>query len=1543
VLNNYIELQNITYNGHSATKMLDQMGRWVIIEYGSGPNQDSVHEQRANEQVITWIVKWKSFWVYKSYIAAEDPIPDFVSPFVEPLNKEHTVLDQVILPQQGQGLDYTFTYNNGTSNPSYGWGEISSVTLPTGSVSPRAQASYEYVLDGRSASPSDYVRWEYVTRDNAPKRKDLTYLREYDGTATSTTETWQYSVSPLTGISHITGPDGGIVTEYYIPSFGGAAAGRVYKTVRADGNVVERIWQESLPPGTPSSGNVNPYVKTEFTSVKGAGGSLVKTAIKDYKYDKNGNVTQVVEYDWVAYNSVPRTSGRPTGIPGGLTEKRVTVNTYYNATPDATDPNFNHQYIYYQTTAPRWKRAIASKEVCADLTCLDSPPNYDAVKSYTEYDYEIKDANGNPTSDTTNRDQYGNLTLERSWDSTKGAFAGTLTTNNSISVTHQYDNWATGVTGRLIRTDDARKNANDPNGSTTVYVYGDIDGLNHTSLYPTQIRVADNVAAIKRTTNLQYDFYTGQTTQSTDADNNLTTKTTYDIFGRPTLVEEGVVGQPSLRKTVTVYSDTERRVIVRKDQDSVGDGKLVSIQHYDQLGRVRLSRQLESVSPQRTEETDETQGIKIQTRYFAGNVTPPNPIIPNSYDLVSAPYRANYSYNAGNEPGMAWKRMKHDQGGRLIEVETFAGATLPPPSPPWGSNTISTGKVMTDYDAEFTTVTDQAQKKRRSQVDALGRLVRVDEPDANGNLDINGVPAQPTDYTYNVLGNLIQTSQTGVPIGGSGSITQTRTFEYSSLGRLIQANNPESGTISYEYDANGNLMGKTDARGASFKISYAYDALNRNTTVNYANTTVNPDITRVYGDNSNSPAYGKGMLWKSYAGGDETNGQTVEKKTVNGFDALGRPLSVSQQFKTNGGSWSSNFTTSQTYDLADHILTKTYPAGASHNANYSYDAAGDLVSFSGKLGDGVTQRTYSTGLLYNPQGQMTREQFGTATALYHRRHYNTRGQLFDVRLGTGSDPAYDGPNANQTGTSWNRGALRMYYSSSYNDYTWPTVTPQSNNGNLYRQDIFVPATLDGSGNVATWMLGVDYYGYDELNRLTRVDELPAASWVGGGSIGWLPQAYAQHYKYDRFGNRLLDTVATWGIGINRKAFALDISTDANNQPLATTHRLKVPAGQSGAMEYDVAGNLTRDTWTGGSAARFNYDAENRIKTATNDSGTTVYGSYTYDADGRRVRRVALEDGVQKEYWQVYGVGGELVAEYQVVSGTATLKKEYGYRNGQLLVIAEATGACQWLVTDGLGTPRMLVDQTGNLSGMKRRDYLPFGEELLAGMGHRQTSDGYGTLQAQPPRQGFTSKERDAETGLDYFEARYYSSVMGRFTSPDEFTGGPTELFAEVAAHNPTFYADIHDPQSLNKYQYCLNNSLKFVDPDGHQQMMSDRLADYIGLTNFRQKVDKVVSDVGEAMGKSVDNLRIGAGKIGDIFLGRANDEQFHEPSNRLQSAVMKGTDVGLMFFPGRGPTNVLTTQTQQNVSTASKIQSIVQAIEQEVKSGNMTVVTKKLF
>jgi len=73
--------------------------------------------------------------------------------------------------------------------------------------------------------------------------------------------------------------------------------------------------------------------------------------------------------------------------------------------------------------------------------------------------------------------------------------------------------------------------------------------------------------------------------------------------------------------------------------------------------------------------------------------------------------------------------------------------------------------------------------------------------------------------------------------------------------------------------------------------------------------------------------------------------------------------------------------------------------------------------------------------------------------------------------------------------------------------------------------------------------------------------------------------------------------------------------------------------------------------------------------------------------------------------------------------------------------------------------------------------------------------------SESPRQRFTGKERDTESGLDYFGARYMSSAQGRFTSPD-----------------PTFLniRKVFNPQRWNLYGYSVNNPFKFVDPDGNE-------------------------------------------------------------------------------------------------------------------------------
>ena len=129
--------------------------------------------------------------------------------------------------------------------------------------------------------------------------------------------------------------------------------------------------------------------------------------------------------------------------------------------------------------------------------------------------------------------------------------------------------------------------------------------------------------------------------------------------------------------------------------------------------------------------------------------------------------------------------------------------------------------------------------------------------------------------------------------------------------------------------------------------------------------------------------------------------------------------------------------------------------------------------------------------------------------------------------------------------------------------------------------------------------------------------------------------------------------------------------------------------------------------------------------------------------------------------------------------------------------AVANDSVQWLVSDHLGTPRMVADLSGSLAGIKRHDYLPFGEELIAGVGGRTTGQGYS---GDNVRQQFTGYERDDETGLDYAINRYYESMQGRFASPDE----------------PLVGQNGQDPQTWNLYSYTSNNPLNRVDPDGRR-------------------------------------------------------------------------------------------------------------------------------
>jgi YD repeat-containing protein len=371
-------------------------------------------------------------------------------------------------------------------------------------------------------------------------------------------------------------------------------------------------------------------------------------------------------------------------------------------------------------------------------------------------------------------------------------------------------------------------------------------------------------------------------------------------------------------------------------------------------------------------------------------------------------------------------------------------------------------------------VTDQAGKKRRSLTDSLGRLVRVDEPDVNGNLGDVSSPVQPTSYAYDILGNLRRVTQ--------GS--QQRFFMYDSLSRLIRAKNLEQGnftadaaggfpaltdassgtsnsdwSIGYIYDANGNLTKRKDARNVT--TTYACDALNRNTTVRYTDGT--RDIDRHYDGAIN----GKGRFhYFNWRPNDNTGFDT--HLAIDQYDAMGRATNYRQHFYTNGV-LSPQFNVTRSYDKAGHVLTQTYPSG--HTVNYAYDIAGRLNSDTGNIGDGVP-RTYATGMTYSELGGLQQEQFGTQVPLYHKLHYNVRGQLADNRLSTAPWQTDE--------WNWNRGAIENWYDSS-SGFPHPSTNGTDNNGNLLRSELYIP----NDDQISSYSFTKQSYSYDSLNRLTR--------------------------------------------------------------------------------------------------------------------------------------------------------------------------------------------------------------------------------------------------------------------------------------------------------------------------------------------------------------------------------------------------------------------------------------------------------------------------
>ncbi|HLA77180.1 MAG TPA: RHS repeat-associated core domain-containing protein [Vicinamibacteria bacterium] len=192
--------------------------------------------------------------------------------------------------------------------------------------------------------------------------------------------------------------------------------------------------------------------------------------------------------------------------------------------------------------------------------------------------------------------------------------------------------------------------------------------------------------------------------------------------------------------------------------------------------------------------------------------------------------------------------------------------------------------------------------------------------------------------------------------------------------------------------------------------------------------------------------------------------------------------------------------------------------------------------------------------------------------------------------------------------------------------------------------------------------------------------------------------------------------------------------------------------------------------------------------------------------------------------------------------------------------------------DAVGNVRIVTNQTGQV--VERHDYLPFGEECL--------TPPCTPIQGTNTRK-FTGKERDAETGLDYFGARYYGSKIGRFTTVDPV------LDAKGALANP---------QKWNRYAYVLNNPMRFIDPDGREPVRNQAGT----VAGFIAEMNASRTRIGTAASPNAANalLRLGETELGRNGVEPATTRPFNGSANRYVYTEKAGwvDIVHFLFYAG---------------------------------------------
>jgi len=707
--------------------------------------------------------------------------------------------------------------------------------------------------------------------------------------------------------------------------------------------------------------------------------------------------------------------------------------------------------------------------------------------------------------------------------------------------------------------------------------------------------------------------------------------------------------------------------------------------------------------------------------------------------------------------------------------------------------------------------------------------------------------------------------------------TYTTTYSYNALDNLSGVN--QSGqTRTFSYSSLGRLTGASNPESGT--VSYTYDnsgnLLTRTDARSLVTTTAYDNLKR-----TKTKSYSDGTtpnVTYCYDGTTWT-GTYAQCTGSRAAPFVGR---LTEEVASDSSPWASSnrFTN---YDALGRVTASVQTTAGAPYPSFSYQY---------KLNDGLSQITYPSGRVVNYsydgggrvqavsgiQSGNTKDYTDPSTPISYAAH----GALDALKFASPNllveQHCYNSrlqPIGIRVGASTTTGCAD---SSDILNLSY-TFSATQNNGNVQGQTITRRSPQSGT---QTW---THVYTYtDGLNRLTGASESGSGSWT-------------QTYGYDPSGrgNRWVNST-----GLPSASFEVP-----NANWYLSNNKISSP---NGAWTYDAAGNL--QAISGMPDRSFDYDAENRIKIAIVNGPTTTY---KYDGYGRRMSKTW--NGQTTTF--VYDAFGNLAAEYggpPAPSGT------------------------QYVTGDHLGSTRLVTDSSGVVA--KCYDYLPFGEEIGNGTAGR-TSPCFGSGSFPVAGGGsnieFTGQLRDGETGWDYFGARYMSAAQGRFTSPDEFTGGIVDPFTGTHAGKPgpLPYADITDPQTLNKYAYVRNNPLRYTDPDGH---CVAAIIDTIACVAVGVAIVEGIESLWKAKNDTeMERIRVRQAETAQdrmyVVCGRGTSTACNEATSAFAKAMLGVNKRGsallgdMIFFPGTFASGPLPSSGEDAIVDQLKDQMVERMIE----------------